>query len=63
MHEPEPLVAVAVALLHAAQELVDQAAGTFRAQATSFRAASKNFGRLAGLIDQQADLLERTGIS
>jgi hypothetical protein len=55
------LAARAVAPLHAAQELVDQATGTFRAQATSFRAASKTFGQLAGLMDQQADLLERAG--
>jgi hypothetical protein len=55
------LVGRAVAPLRAAQELVDQATGTFRAQATSFRAASKTFGQLAGLMDQQADLLERAG--
>jgi hypothetical protein len=55
------LAARAIAPLHAAQELVDQATGTFRAQATSFRAASKTFGQLAGLMDQQADLLERAG--
>jgi hypothetical protein len=54
------LLGRAVAPLHATQELVDQATGTFRAQATSFRAASKTFGQLAGLMDQQADLLERT---
>jgi hypothetical protein len=34
---------------------------TFRAQATSFRAASMTFGQLSGLMDQQADLLERAG--
>ena len=55
------LVSRATAPLHAAQDLVDQATGTFRAQATSFRAASKTFGQLAGLMDQQADLLERAG--
>jgi len=53
------LVGRAVAPLHAAQDLVEQATGTFRAQATSFRAASVTFGQLAGLMDQQADLLER----
>ena len=55
------LVGRAAAPLHAAQDLVDQATGTFRAQASSFRAASKTFGQLAGLMDQQADLLERAG--
>ena len=55
------LVGRAVAPLRAAHELVDQATETFRAQATSFRAASKTFGQLAGLMDQQADLLERAG--
>ena len=55
------LVGRAVAPLRAAQELVDQATETFRAQATSFRAASKSFGQLAGLMDHQADLLERAG--
>ena len=55
------LVGRAVAPVHAAQDLVDQATGTFRAQAASFRAASKTFGQLAGLMDQQADLLERGG--
>ena len=57
------LVGRAVAPLRAAQELVDQATGTFRAQATSFRAASKTFGQLAALMDQQADLLERAGVA
>jgi hypothetical protein len=40
-----------------------KATGTFRAQGTtdSFRAASKTFGQLAGLMDQQTDLLERAG--
>ena len=33
----------------------------FHAQATSFRAASTTFGQLAGLMDQQADLLQRAG--
>jgi hypothetical protein len=56
------LVGRAVAPLDAAQDLVDQATGTFRAQATSFRAASKTYGQLAGLMDQQADLLDRAGI-
>ena len=56
------LVGRAAAPLHAAQDLVDQATGTFRAQAISFRAASKTFGQLAGLMNQQADLLERAGI-
>lgn len=55
------LVGRAAAPLHAAQDLVDQATDTFRAQAASFRAASKTFGQLAGLRDQQADLLERAG--
>jgi len=55
------LVGRAVAPLHAAQELVDQATETWRAQASSFRAASKTFGQLAGLMDQQAQLLERAG--
>ena len=55
------LVGRAVAPLRAAQELVDQATETFRAQATSLRAASKSFGQLAGLMDHQADLLERAG--
>ena len=55
------LLGRAAAPLHAAQELVDQATGTFRAQAISFRAASTTFGQLAGLMDQQADLLERAG--
>ena len=55
------LVGRAVAPLHAAQELVDQATDTWRAQASSFRAASKTFGQLAGLMDQQAQLLERAG--
>ena len=55
------LVGRAAAPLHAAQDLVDQATGTFRAQAISFRAASKTFGQLAGLMNQQADLLERAG--
>ncbi|MGA2926166.1 MAG: hypothetical protein ABSG43_09255 [Solirubrobacteraceae bacterium] len=55
------LVGRAVAPLRAALELVDQATGTFRAQATSFRAASRTFGQLADLMDQQADLLERAG--
>ena len=55
------LVGRATAPLHAAPDLIDQATGTFRAQATSFRAASTTFGRLAGLMDQQADLLERAG--
>jgi hypothetical protein len=45
--------------LHAAQDLVDQATATFCAQATSFREASTTFGQLAGLMNQQADLLER----
>jgi hypothetical protein len=53
------LVGRAAAPLHAAQDLVDQATGTLRAQATAFRAASTTFGQLAGLMDQQADLLER----
>ena len=57
------LVGRAVAPLRAALELVDQATGTFRAQATSFRAASKTFGQLADLMDQQADLLERAGVT
>jgi len=55
------LLGRAVAPLRSAQELVDQATETWRAQATSFRAASKTFGQLAGLMDQQADLLERAG--
>jgi len=55
------LVGRAAAPLHAAQDLIDQATGTFRAQATSFRAASTTFGQLAALMDQQADLLERAG--
>ena len=55
------LLGRAVAPLRAAQDLVDQATETFRAQATSFRAASMTFGQLAGLMDQQADLLERAG--
>ncbi len=55
------LVGRAAAPLHAAQDLVDRATGTFRAQATSFRAASTTFGELAGLMDQQADLLQRAG--
>ena len=55
------LLGRAAAPLHAAQDLVDQATGTFRAQAISFRAASTTVGQLAGLIDQQADLLERAG--
>jgi ABC-type transporter Mla subunit MlaD len=53
------LVGRAVAPLRATLELVDQATETLHAQATSFRAASKTFGQLAGLMDQQADLLER----
>jgi len=53
------LLGRAVAPLQAAQELVDQATETWRGQATSFRAASKTFGQLAGLMDQQAHLLER----
>ena len=55
------LVGRAIAPLHAAQNLVDQATGTFRAQATLLRVAPKTFGQLAGLMDQQADLLERAG--
>jgi len=55
------LLGRAAAPLHAAQDLVDQATGTFRAQAISFRAASTTFGQLAGLMDQPADLLERAG--
>ncbi len=55
------LVGRAVAPLRATLELVDQATGTLHAQATSFRAASKTFGQLADLMDQQADLLERAG--
>jgi hypothetical protein len=55
------LLGRAAAPLHAAQDLVDQATGTFRAQAISFRAASTTVGQLAGLMDQQADLLERAG--
>ena len=55
------LLGRAVAPLQAAQELVDQATETWRAQASSFRAASKTFGQLAGLMDQQAQLLERAG--
>ena len=55
------LVGRAAVPLHAAQDLVDQATGTFRAQAISFRAASKTFGQLAGLMNHQADLLERAG--
>jgi len=55
------LLGRAVAPLHAAQELVDQASETWRGQASSFRAASKTFGQLAGLMDQQAHLLERAG--
>ena len=55
------LVGRGTAPLHAAQNLVDQATGTFRAQATSLRVASKTFGQLAGLMDQQADLLQRAG--
>ena len=39
-----------------------KATGTFRAQGDpSFRAASKTFGQLAGLMDQQTDLLECAG--
>jgi len=52
------LVGRAVAPLHTAQELVDQATGSFREQAISFRAASKTFAQLAALMDQQAYLLE-----
>ena len=55
------LLGRAVAPLRGARELVDQATGTWRAQATSFRAASRTFGQLAGLMDQQAHLLERAG--
>ncbi len=55
------LLGRAVAPLRAAQELADQATETLHEQATSFRAASKTFGQLAGLMDQQADLLERAG--
>ncbi len=51
----------AVAPVHATLELVDQATGTLRAQATSFRAASTTFHQLAALMDQQADLLDRAG--
>jgi ABC-type transporter Mla subunit MlaD len=55
------LVGRAVAPLRATLELIDQATGTLHAQATSFRAASKTFAQLAGLMDQQAELLERAG--
>jgi hypothetical protein len=55
------LLGRAAAPVRAAQDLVDQATGTFRAQAISFRAASTTSGQLAGLMDQQADLLERAG--
>ena len=51
----------ATAPLHTTLELIDQATGTLRAQATSFRAASTTFHQLAALMDQQADLLERAG--
>jgi len=50
------LLGRAVAPLRGARELVDQATGTWRAQATSFRASVEDlFGQLAGLMDQQAD--------
>jgi len=55
------LLGRAIAPLRATLELVDQATGTLHAQATSFRAASRTFGQLADLMDQQADLLERAG--
>jgi len=51
----------ATAPLHSTLQLIDQATGTLHAQATSFRAASTTFHQLAGLMDQQADLLERAG--
>ncbi len=51
----------AVGPLRATLELVDQATETLHAQATSFRAASKTFGQLAELMDQQADLMQRAG--
>ncbi len=53
------LVSRAGAPLRASLDLVDQATGTFHEQATSFRAASKSFGQLAVLMEQQARLLER----
>ena len=53
------LVGRAVAPLRASLDLVDQATGTFHEQATSFRAASKTFGQLAELMEQEARLLER----
>ena len=43
------LLGRAAAPVRAAQDLVDQATGTFRAQAISFRAASTTFSQLAGL--------------
>ncbi len=55
------LASRAFAPLRATMELVDQATGTLHSEATSFRAASKIFGQLAELMDQQADLLERAG--
>ena len=55
------LLGRATAPLRATLDLVDQATGTLHAQATSFRAASKTFGQLAELMDQQAELLERAG--
>jgi hypothetical protein len=55
------LVGRAVAPARAALELVEQATGTFRAQAAAFRAASAVFGQLADLMEQQAELVERTG--
>jgi hypothetical protein len=51
----------AIAPARAALELVQQATGTFRAQATAYRSASAIFGQLADLMEQQAQIVERAG--
>jgi hypothetical protein len=51
----------AIAPARAALELVQQATGTFRAQATAYRSASAVFGQLADLMEQQAQIVERAG--
>jgi hypothetical protein len=53
------LASRAIAPARAVLELVQQATGTFRAQATAYRSASAIFGQLADLMEQQAQIVER----
>jgi hypothetical protein len=55
------LASRAIAPARAALELVQQATGTFRAQATAYRSASAIFGQLADLMEQQAQVVEHAG--